>query len=92
MNSPTRMILFIGISIYLIALGFLIPAINKDVTASQIEMNSQNNTISGDTQFNFVTSITSLPIWFNTIFIIIPFILWLLLLISFFTPTVNAGA
>lgn len=90
--SASRMIIFIVVTIYLVGLGFLIPAINKDINQNKITYDSTGKAIStGTQQFNFITSITSLPIWFNIIAIVIPFIIWGLLLITFFLPTTNAG-
>lgn len=89
--TVTRMILFIGIAVYLIGLGFLIPAMNNDLSNGISATNSSNTLTSGH-DFNFVTSITSLPLWFNTIFVIIPFVAWIIIGISLFFPTGNAGA
>lgn len=91
----TRMTFFIVILFYLVGLGFLLPAINQWIVPQdrQIGTNSQNQTLlNQDTQFNLITSITTLPAWFNIIFIVIPFILWIGIGISFFIPTINPGA
>lgn len=93
-SSPTRMILFIGIAIYLIGLGFLLPEMNKALSSdNQIEYDTTGSSLtSGTEEFNFVSSIQQLPLWFNTIFIVIPFIAEILIGITLFFPTGNAGA
>lgn len=89
----TRMIIFILIGVYLVGLGFLIPTINKTIGDNAVSYKNESQQITDNTQeFTFITSITSLPLWFNTIFIIIPFVIFILIGITLFFPTGNAGA
>jgi hypothetical protein len=90
----TRMLLFIFLTIYLIALGFFIPAINNELAGNnQISYNYTSYTPPHqDESFNLITSISGLPLWFNTIFLLVPFIADIIVGITLFFPTGNAGA
>lgn len=92
--GASRMIIFIVLICYLIGLGFMLPAINNllDDNNKVLYDNSSRALPQDQTEFTFVTSITSLPLWFNTIFIMIPFIIMIIIGITFFIPTTNAGA
>ena len=94
----TRTILIIVLTIYLVGLGFLIPAVNNAIVKESAKniihtTNSTSSILTGNSEhFNLITSIVELPLWFNTIFIIIPFAILLILIALAVIPTINAGA
>lgn len=86
----TRMVLFIVLGVYLLAVGFILSAVTIDIPVS---FDSSENAIPmTDYVWALPYNISILPIWFNTIFILVPFIAWLVILVTLFFPTGNAGS
>lgn len=83
----TRTTLLIILSIYLTGIYFLIGAISADLL---VIYSVQDSTVW--TGLPFIDTIFGLPLWFSTIFIYIPQILWFYLVGTSLLPTVNAGA
>lgn len=83
-------IMFFGIlTVYLVGLGFLLPEMNKILNPdNQINYNSIDKTIpqSDGQKVTLISTIGDLPLWFNTIFVILPFILWIISVIIIFLP------
>lgn len=87
MTNNQTITYFIVVLVYLISLGFIFNAIGNDIpleydseTKSLCQSVSATSLITGtctDKTFigNIVTGISNAPIWFNTIFIIIPVVL-----------------
>lgn len=87
----TRMQLFIILGIYLLAVGFLLSAVQVDI--HDVAFDSTEKAIpQTNYTWNLPYNISILPLWFNTIFILVPFISWLIILITLFFPTGNAGS
>ena len=87
----TRMILFITLGVYLLSVGMMLSAIQIDVPS--VNFNSTNADIpQTDYSWNLPNNIDLLPLWFNILFIIVPFIAEIIVLVSLFFPTGNAGS
>jgi len=87
----TRMVLFITLGVYLLALGMMLSAISITVPSIEFESSTQNLPQT-DYQWNLPTNIKLLPIWINVLFILVPFIAWIIVLVTLFFPTGNAGS
>jgi hypothetical protein len=87
----TRMILFITLGIYLLSVGMMLSAIQIDIPS--VEFDSTNTDLpQTDYSWNLPNNISLLPLWFNIIFIIVPFISEIIVLVTLFFPTGNAGS
>jgi hypothetical protein len=84
--------ILIGLTIYLVALFFFIGAVNITTNNSIKSESTDKSILAEATSVTIVTTITDFPIWFNTIFIIIPLIFEIYLIIASFFLTANAGA
>ena len=87
----TRMLLFIMLGVYLLSVGMMLSAIQIDIPS--VEFNSTNADLpQTDYSWNLPNNISLLPLWFNIIFIIVPFIAFIITLVTLFFPTGNAGS
>lgn len=89
--SLSRMMLFITIGIYLLSVGIMLSAIQLDITEIQFDANAKEIPQT-DYVWNLPYNVSILPLWFNTIFLLVPFIAWIVILVSLFFPTGNAGS
>lgn len=95
--AMTRMIIFIALSIYLvlagISLAYIVTSNVFDNSITSGDYETANQSIQGQ-QFNIMTNNTNLfpYFWISFLFVILPFILWIIIGISLFFPTGNAGA
>jgi hypothetical protein len=87
----TRMVLFITLGVYLLALGMMLSAISITVPSIEFESSTQNLPQT-DYQWNLPNNIKLLPVWINVLFILVPFIAWIIVLVTLFFPTGNAGS
>lgn len=100
LNRTTVIIILI---VYLLSLGFILSAINTDVS---VNYSNENTTVGNSTYSifgfelyhsdgislgNLVTNISDLPIWFNSLFILLPVILLTVFVILMFIPTIPPG-
>jgi hypothetical protein len=102
MNQSTRTGIFVLITVYLISIFFMLSAMTESI--STIDATSTSGTIGGNINFlgmqigisdsilgNFIISVASVPIWFNTIFIVLPFTIWTIFCIMMWIPTLPSG-
>lgn len=115
-----KIIFFAVLTIYLVGLGFLLPAINDELNVDnkinyttidkQFSVSSSDNldcdcgtitcneyifihgelpsdcTSASAEKMTIVSTIKDLPIWFNAIFILLPFIMWVTVGVLMFLP------
>lgn len=110
------------LTVYLVGLGFMLPAINNELNTDnqinytainknlpiQSEANMDcdcgtitcaeyqliydrlpegcNNAVNDNGRVTLISTIAGLPLWFNTIFIVLPFIMWIILIVLMFMP------
>jgi hypothetical protein len=86
MTSNQTIVVFITLLVYLVGMSFLLSAIGKDIPINygHDEYNlCKNPPLCTEKTFigGIVTSVTDLPMWANTILIIIPVALLILLIV-----------
>jgi hypothetical protein len=93
MSQYLKISLFVLLSAYLLAVSFMLPAVNKAVnfdTGNTIQYSQFNHTVGiggGEQEFTLVRSIADLPFVLNLILIILPFIAWIVTAVTMFYPT-----
>ncbi len=96
-----RTLIVVILLFYLSAMFFLLGAMSEDIT---INMTTTSQSIGTEVSFlgmtfslgenflsNIVVSVANLPIWFNTLFIVMPSILLAVFTIMMFIPTIPSG-
>jgi hypothetical protein len=101
MEKSTRTGIVILMLIYLVSLFFIMDAIGQEIYADytttsqsigmEIDFLGMKFSVFGGFLGNIVTSIESLPLWFNTLFVTIPSILLAVFTILMFIPTIPSG-
>ena len=90
MNIFLKSVFFTILTLYLVGIGFLLPSINTILNPNNpITYNSFDKNIEQSGQAQHVTlisTISDLPLWFNVMFIGIPFIMWCIVLVIMFLP------
>lgn len=86
----TRMLIFIGLVLYLLIAPFIISQIANTYHAD-FGMGEKEYKIKSERFGSLITGLTVLSLWQNLLFFGIPFILIVILGLTFFLPTTNAG-
>jgi hypothetical protein len=92
-TSLGRIGILIVLTFYLLTLGIILSWSGIDATykdTDHINNNVEDIGFKGIVQ-GLVSSISELPIWINTLFIILPSVLWSFILITMFIPLINPG-
>lgn len=103
----TRMMIFISLLLYLIVAPIMLHFVGitfaqdeytyESAQITEYDLSGQNSTyeIKGQSfgeNKGLLSGLTFLPWYINTVFIGVPFAIWIIIGISFFIPTTNAGA
>jgi len=101
MLNASRIGLVIVLTIYLMGAYFMLDAIGNDLVLEYqsttqsigmpIEFLGMSFTVFGGIFGNILVSVSMLPLWMNTLFIIVPSILLPVLVILMFIPTMPSG-
>lgn len=76
MTNNQTIIIFIATLVYLISIPFVLDAFSEDISGVHQDSGNRGFFSSiGDFSFNVVSSIQEIPIWINTIFIGVPFMM-----------------
>ena len=99
--QTNRTTIVIVLLVYLISLAFLFQYMGQDI---QIDYSTTTQSIGVPISFlgmsftvgdnflgNIVVGVASMPIWFNTLFIVIPSVLLAVFTIMMFIPTIPSG-